>query len=398
LENWKKNLYVIWVAQILGIAGFGFVLPFLPYFVQEVGVTDPEELNRWVGLINSIASVGMGLMAPVWGVLADKYGRKLMIIRAMFSASVLLFILSLAQSVQGIFTIRLLQGVFCGTVSAAATLVAAGTPKERLSYALGFLSSSTFIGFSFGPLLGGIAAEYLGYRLAFKMGSLLQAAGLIFVIVLVKEVGQRELSEAEQERERIPERVKILVVALILGMFFILRFARMLMPPFIPLHVQRILGTIDGASASVGVITAIAGLAAAAAGVTIVRIGDKIDKMLLVAICFFASMLFALPIYFTGGLFGFGVFYVLSAFAMGSLEPSLQSYFSEQTPASKRGRFFGIQTLVGSMGWFFAPLSGSFISNRWSISHVFLFSSMVLGFAFLYSLAARWRIRRSARV
>ena len=383
-----------WAAQIVSIAGFGFVLPFLPYFVQEVGVTDPEELNRWVGLINSIASVGMGLMGPVWGILADKYGRKLMIVRAMLTASVLLFAMSFSQSVQGIFFLRMLQGVFCGTVTASATLIAAGTPRERLSFALGFLSSSTFIGFSLGPLLGGIAAEYLGYRMAFKLGALLQAVGLAFVLILVREVRHKEPEPARAGAEKPRGTIDFRAVALLLGLFFLLRYARMMMPPFLPLHVQGILGTLQGASATVGVISSLAGLAAAAAGITIVRLGDRTDKLRLISLCLFGSILFTLPIYFTGGLYSFTVFYVLAAFAAGSVEPSMQSYFSERTPANRRGRLFGLQTLVGSMGWFAAPITSSIISNSLSISHVFLFTSLFYAIAFLYSVGARWGIKR----
>ena len=395
LESWKKNLYVTWAAQILSIAGFGFVLPFLPYFIQEVGVTNPEELNRWVGLINSIASVGMGLMAPIWGILSDKFGKKLMMVRAMLFGSVLLFSMSFSQTVQGIFVLRMLQGIFCGTVTAAATLIASGTPKRRLSFALGFLASSTFIGFSLGPLLGGLAAEYFGYRLAFKIGGLLQAMGLAFVLIFVREVRLPKTDTADDAEVRAGVKVNIGVMALILGLFFILRYARMMMPPFVPLHVQNVLGTIEGASAAVGIISALMALAAATAGITIVRLGDRMDKLLLISICLGASMLLTLPTFYTGGLYGFTAFYVLSAFAMGSIEPTLQSYFSERTPADRRGRMFGIQTLVASLGWFLAPLTASYVSNRLSVSHVFLVTSFIFGIAFLYSLLAKWGIRRA---
>ncbi len=397
MENWKKNLYIIWATQILSIAGFGFVLPFLPYFIQEVGVTDPEELNRWVGLINAIAAVGMGIMAPLWGFLADKYGRKLMIVRAVASASILLFAMSYAKTVQGIFILRLLQGIFCGTVSASATLVSAGTPRERLSFALGFLASSTFIGFSFGPLLGGIAAEYLGYRLAFKIGGLLQAGGLVFVLIFVREMRLQEPEPKGVRGDKRNGKANFLILALILGAFFFLRFARMIMPPFVPLHVQNVLGTIDGASAAVGVISSLAALAAAAAGITIVRLADKMNKINLISICLVFGIVFSFPLFLTGGLVSFTVFYVLAMFSIGAVEPILQSYFAERTSANRRGRLFGIQTLIGSMGWFCAPLASSYVSNTFGISYVFLFGCVFIGVTLIYNVFAGWGIRRVSR-
>jgi DHA1 family multidrug resistance protein-like MFS transporter len=287
--------------------------------------------------------------------------------------------------------------LFCGTVTAAATLISAGTPRERLSYALGFLSSSTFIGFSLGPLIGGVAAELLGYRMAFKIGSLLQVIGFIAVVIFVREVRHEEPQRAGARDAAPAEKVDFRVMAIILGLLFALRYARMMMPPFLPLHVQNILGTLTGASVTVGIVSSIAALTAAIAGVTLVRLGDRMDKLLLISICLGGAMIFTVPIFFTAGLFGFAVFYVLQAFATGAVEPSLQSYFSERTPAHKRGRLFGIQTLVGSMGWFVAPLTSSFVANRLSIPYVFLFTALIFGLAFIYSLVARWGINRPRR-
>ena len=148
------------------------MLPFIPFYIQEVGVTDPVQVRLWVGLTSSGTAITLAIMAPIWGILGDKWGRKLMILRAMAAGALILFLMSLAKNVQTIFVLRLIQGLFAGTVTAAATLVAAGSPKEKLSYSLGFLASSTFIGFSLGPFFGGLAAEYLGYRRAFHMGNI----------------------------------------------------------------------------------------------------------------------------------------------------------------------------------------------------------------------------------
>ena len=157
VEQWRKNLYLAWFAQILTLTGFGFIMPFIPLYMSELGVTDPRTLKLWVGVTAAFPMVGMALAAPFWGMISDRFGRKLMIIRALVSSMILAVALALARSVEAVFIIRMLQGLFAGSVTAATALVAAGTPSAHLTRSLGLLSSATFIGHSLGPLIGGIS-------------------------------------------------------------------------------------------------------------------------------------------------------------------------------------------------------------------------------------------------
>jgi DHA1 family multidrug resistance protein-like MFS transporter len=178
VEQWRKNLYLAWLAQILTLTGFGFIMPFIPLFMSELGITDPRSLKLWVGVTAAFPMVGMALAAPFWGMISDRFGRKPMIVRALVSTIFLAVALALARSVEAVFVIRVLQGLFTGTVTAAATLVAAGTPNAHLTRSLGFLSSATFIGHSLGPLAGGVAANLFGFRASFLI-----AAGVVAMIL-----------------------------------------------------------------------------------------------------------------------------------------------------------------------------------------------------------------------
>ena len=97
-EPWQRNLAVLWVVQLLSVAGFNTILPFLPLYVQELGLTDPSQVKLWAGLLSSVPMVGAAIMAPVWGNLADRYGRKLMIIRASLGAAIIVALLGLATA------------------------------------------------------------------------------------------------------------------------------------------------------------------------------------------------------------------------------------------------------------------------------------------------------------
>ena len=381
---WKRNLYAVWFGQILSLMGFGFVLPFLPFYIQDLGVTDPKELRYWVGLISAVPGLSMGIMAPVWGYLADRYGRKLMVLRSLFGGMIIMFAMSRAGSVQAIFTLRVIQGLVTGSIAAAATLVAAGTPKDRLSYALGFLSSSTFIGYALGPFLGGLAAELFGYRTSFAVGSGILLAAFVIVMAAVKEIrtpeAPKDVTQAGDADKPfgILDSLKPPFIFLLL-IIFLLRFSRSLPYPFIPIRVQEIRGTIEGSSAAVGFLSAAIGAVTAVSGLTLTRLGDRYNKIRIVSVFLAAAFVLSTPLFFTRGILSFSAVYIAISFSLGGVEPIIQSYLSGITPPGKRGVVFGVQTTVSSLGWFLAPLVGSWMSIAFSVSHVFLgFSASLL--------------------
>jgi len=208
--GWKRNLYVIWVAELVAIAGFTVVIPFLPYYVQELGVTDLEQVEMWSGLLVTGQAITMAIFAPIWGSLADRYGRKLMVERAMFGGTILLGAMGLVRNVQQLAILRVLQGCVTGTVPAAITLVASSVPRQRAGYALGLLQMAIYSGASAGPLLGGLVADTFGYRAAFWVtAALLFTAGLsVFFLVeeSVKPSRQKEDSLAEGFWQRLAMR------------------------------------------------------------------------------------------------------------------------------------------------------------------------------------------------
>ena len=187
METWKRNLYVVWVAELLAIAGFSVAFPFLPYYIQELGVTEPGRVELWSGILVAVQGVTMTVFSPIWGSLADRYGRKIMIQRATFGGAAVLTAMAFVQSVEQLALLRAAQGVLTGTVAAAMTLVASGTPRDRTGYALGLLQMAVWLGSSLGPPLGGLIADLWGYRAVFIVtGVLLFVAG-VTVWRLVRE-------------------------------------------------------------------------------------------------------------------------------------------------------------------------------------------------------------------
>ena len=150
LTSWQRNLWAIWFAELTSIVGFTVVMPILPLYIPQLGITDPQAVTFWAGAIFSAQAVTMAIMSPVWGMLADRYGRKLMVQRAMFSGAAVIGLMGFATSVQQLVLLRALQGALTGTVTAANTLVASTTPRERTGYAMG-MSRATPMGGSGRP-------------------------------------------------------------------------------------------------------------------------------------------------------------------------------------------------------------------------------------------------------
>lgn len=399
MQKWQKNLYTVWVTQLLSLIGFGFGMPFLPFFIQDLGVTDPSELRLWTGILSAAPAVTMAVMAPVWGALADKIGKKPMLIRAMIGGTTVLIGLGLSQSVYQILIFRILQGLLTGTVTSSSALVASGTPDNRLSYALGFVSSSTFIGWSLGPAVGGLIAEHFGYRVSFFIGSGIVMAGLFLVLFLIEEPeSQPDRIELKPDpaigKQKKPKAGGLLTSSMILLfiLFFFMRLSRTLPNPFLPLYIQELRGTIDGSARMTGLLSGGIGLTAAASGLTLSRLGDKLNRLSLLAILVGAGAAVSILISIFPAFSTLAIFILLTYFLIGGVEPLLMSLTSERVSAGNRGFLFGIQTMVGSLAWFVSPMLGSWISISFSISAIFTLFSVMLSLTFIISVFVRRKI------
>ena len=136
---WRRNLYILFGVQFLALAGFSIVIPFLPLYIKELGVVTGGSIEFWSGMVFSSQALAMMISAPIWGVIADRYGRKLMLVRASLGGAILMATMGFAQNAEQLTLLRFFQGFVTGTVPAASALVAATAPKERTGEALGLI-------------------------------------------------------------------------------------------------------------------------------------------------------------------------------------------------------------------------------------------------------------------
>lgn len=149
------------------------VFPFLPLYIKTLGVAGWGTVEFWSGMVFSAQAMTMMISAPVWGAVADRYGRKIMLARATLGGAVILVVMGFAQSAEQLALLRALQGLVTGTIPAANALVASTAPKEQTGEALGLLQTGSWIGVAVGaPLSEGL----LGIPSAFGKVSGLPAA------------------------------------------------------------------------------------------------------------------------------------------------------------------------------------------------------------------------------
>jgi MFS transporter, DHA1 family, multidrug resistance protein len=185
---WKKNLYIMWICQFLAMVGMSAIVPFLPLFIRELGVTEFNETARLSGFVFAGPFFLSFFLAPVWGSLGDRYGRKIMTLRAVFGLALAQIIVGFSVNTTQLFIGRFLQGALSGFLPAAMALIASNTPEEKTGYALGLLQSSSAAGNILGPLIGGILSDLIGFRnVFFAVAILLSASGFMVMFFVVEE-------------------------------------------------------------------------------------------------------------------------------------------------------------------------------------------------------------------
>src|SRR6266481_4013107 len=186
-EPWQRNLYVLWVIEFAAFVGLSLILPFIPLYVRELGITNVADVTRWSGLLLSGPFMVSFIATPLWGSLGDRYGQKLMVVRALGGSSLAYIGMALAGGVQALFVWRLALGGVSGFLAAGMALVSVTVPDGQRGYALGLLQSVVPAAGLIGPLLGGVLADIIGYRAIFVVVAAVCAIGGIVAAAALTE-------------------------------------------------------------------------------------------------------------------------------------------------------------------------------------------------------------------
>jgi len=361
--RWRVTLYTMWVAQLLAMIGFAFVMPFIPFYIRELGVTDPRLVPIWAGLLVTGSGVTMSLAAPLWGWVADRYGRKPMVQRAMFGGAIILSLMAFVRSVHQLLALRVLQGAITGTVAASVALVSSVVPKRSLGHSLGLMQMSVFVGSSLGPYLGGSAAEHFGYRKPFLVTGALLLLGGLLVLLGARERFSRPAPEEHTTRGSLREILHAPGLLTLLSVYTLMNLTGSFVGPIFPLFVEEIVGEKGHAAAQTGLILAVTGVAAAVAAFMVGGISDRIGHKPMLVICTALGGLMCLPQAAAQSVGQLLVIRAIFGLGAGGMIPAMNALVAVTVPRRNLGQAYGITTMASALGWSIGPMLGGWMAS-----------------------------------
>lgn len=392
--NWKRNLLISWIGCFFTGASFSLVMPFIPLYIEELGAP-ASQVPLLSGLAISITALAAAIVAPIWGNLADRKGRRLMMIRAAAGMTVTMGALAFVPNVYWLLVMRFFTGVLSGYIPNATALIAYQAPRKKSGWAIGTLATGAIAGNLIGPLMGGILAELLGMKNVFIITGMILFITLLLTIFLVKEtfepVEKKNLMSTKEILGQSTRR------SVLFGLFFtslILQLGMTSISPILTLYIRELSTDTGSVLFLSGLIVSVAGVSAVISSPYLGRLGDRIGnhKILLLGLVF--SFCCFIPMGLVTAPWQLGVLRFLLGFSTGALMPSVNTLISKITPPEGVSRIFGYNQMFNNFGQVLGPLVGSAVAQAYSYSAVFFVTA---GFVLLNILLSLFNFRHDLK-
>ena len=378
--NWKSNLFVIWLSQFLAMVGFGCCMPFIPLLLKEnLHIDDPNLRGVYTNIYYLASMVSLCIATSVWGMLADRFGRKLMLLRASYAAALFYPMLAFAPNFWVLATIRFVCSFFSGTVNPAQTLLIATTPKEKHGFVLGVLSTGTNSGNMLGYLLGAEIVERYGYTQAFLTCGGIYLTSALLVHIFAKDDFNVKLAKKQREKDKFKFKdVATPAVIWLLVLFLCFGVSNRLLQPNMALLVEEVIGGIKGAARYTGIVSAAASIGGFLAGLCMGWLCDRIaPRKLLLPILIFSSA-FTAAMALSTNVQMLIVCRFLAAFAICGIQPILQLMLTKITRTELRGTYFGWSGSVNTAGGIVCSFLGGTVVWFCGIRGVYIAAALII--------------------
>lgn len=375
---WKRNVNVLWIASFIAMVGMNACLPFLPLYVRALGVTDFVEAQRWTGLVYAGAFMLSIFTVPLWGALGDKYGKKLMIIRAIFGLTLAMFLMGFAQNVWQLFFLRIFQGGVSGFIASSISLVSTSAPENKRGYAISLIQTAISAGTVIGPLIGGAIADAFGVRsLFYLVSALCFVSGIVVVVYVEESPDERSITEAPGIQDTMRFAWQTPILRSILLSIVLVQAALNFTPSILAYFIEA-----KGAPAAF--LATITGAAVGIVGILMVifapRWGRMTDKRGFVWVMMrvlpwlgLATMLQAFVPHYEW-LFPLRV--VMGVFA-GAAIPTLYAALGKYAPADRNGGMMGLASSATLVGGLFAPILCGVLASAAGMEWSFIVSGVL---------------------
>jgi MFS family permease len=380
MELWQKNLYSLWGAQFVAAVGLSMVIPFLPFYLRELGIIEKQAVKLWSGLLFSAPFIVAAFLQPFWGILGDRYGRKPMVVRAMVGLALANVLMGFARTAPQLLALRFFQGSLSGFVAPSLALLASCTPEQKTGQALGTLQSALVTGMIVGPLLGGLLAHFMGYRPIFFWTGFFCLVAALVVIGFVKENFIKP-GAAKDSRlgSRLLQNFRYVLhspdLRSILFLLIIVQFSVMIVAPFLSLYVEFLKASPDYIALITGMVFGITGVTNAATAPYWGNRADSVGYWKILRYSLTGMTLFFLPQAFVTNSYqllilraGLGVF-------LGGVLPTINTIVQRFTAEKDRGGIYGIfqsGLLIGNMA---GPLVGGVLAAYLGLRSIFMITT-----------------------
>ena len=378
--NWKAALALLTCNVLFMSASYTMLIPFLPmYLTLELGV-DEASVNMWAGITFSVTFLVSAVMAPIWGRIADRRGKRLMAMRASFLLAVSYLLGGIVQTPEQLFLFRLFQGFAAGLWPMDLAIMTLYAPRERLGLCLGIMQGTLTAGGVIGPLLGGVLAETFGMRMSFYIGAAALFVNFLAFTFLIKEPPAPEGDTPATADE--PNPWHLWHIPILRTMMIVSTLAQMvvfILQPVLTTYVKYLAGdTIENVVLAAGVVFSLSGIAGAIAaplwGIFGARRSYFISMCLAMTLAGIVLAVQGIPetlvpfaaMQFVIGLFGAGI------------QPSLNAVIAQHTPARLKGSVFGMLFAAQQVGGFTGPLLGGIVATYLGMHFLFPTAGAIL--------------------
>lgn len=388
--QWKALVWFLTVTSLLMSASYTMLVPFLPmYLIEELGVA-ATEVNIWSGIIFSSTFLISAIMAPIWGAMADKRGRKMMALRAAACLAISYVWGGMVETPWELFAMRCFQGFSAGLWPACLAIMTSAAPKEKMGWCLGLMQGGMTAGGVLGPLFGGVLAEVFGMRASFYLAGAALGVIALGIALFIKE-DRSVLIQQNHNKKSDGGSMKLLKVPVIFRMLMaaaVVQLAVMLVQPVLPLYIAELQGSMDNIVLVSGIVFSVVGISGVVAAPLWGRAGTNIGYRWALYLALLGSGIFGIvqaipdtitPFVswrFVGGIFFAGIF------------PAINALFAENTLPNERGRVYGLSYAFQQIGSVAGPILGGLMATYWGNSIVVMAHGavLILLVAVLYAL------------